>query len=137
MIDNQFQIERWETLISALNPLEFLSFYDNGMDGLILSVGSTQGSADGSHLLRFQITFTQAVAYRKEPIISTFMSEEERQSIFGNTIVIPSSQWLSDIQMENPFLEMEYAGLTHRLIRTVSQTIEVISAKAPQFQRVV
>jgi hypothetical protein len=88
---------------------------------------------------RFRFTFTICPVYRN--ILEEFRRELWKE-IKGQTearswtLTIPESQWIAYFSEAEPLLEEYYPGLTHYMICTEDDVVEILSSQPPQITEI-
>ncbi|MBI4356110.1 MAG: hypothetical protein HY597_06670 [Candidatus Omnitrophica bacterium] len=122
-----WQFERWETPVSAAGSLALVSLIDDGNLRIVLQ------DHHNPKRRRFQLTFSKFPAYRNilEEYRTELWTKLSTQQL-GQTLTIPHSLWITSLRKAEPLLDVHYPRLTHYMICTEDDVIEVLSPGPPE-----
>lgn len=119
-----WKVERWNTPVSDERLLGMVSLVDDGQ--LTIVVEDTLNR-------QFRFIFTDYPAYRN--IMEEYRTELWRKLYdknLGSTLLIVESQWIASFRATEPLLEVHHPNLTHYMICTVNDVVEVLSSGNPK-----
>jgi hypothetical protein len=133
-----WHIERWETPASAADSVVMVSLVD------------MPGSADARHELaitldiktlghwhRYRVVFGRCPAYRnimEEFRLELWAHRDETAQLCGWTFVVIDSPWVASFRPAEPLLDVYFPALTHYVITTENDVIEVLTPDPPRIE---
>jgi len=128
-----WQVARWETPVSNAVSLAMVSLIDEGQLSIILQ------DLKNLRRRRFKFAFTRYPAYRNIP--EEYRTElwehvAETRKALGWTFTVTNSDWVISLRQNEPMLDVNHPHLTHYVIGTEDDVIEILSPEAPSIQEV-
>lgn len=125
-----WQIERWETPVSDAGSLAMVSLIDDGK----LSI-TVQDLRD-PEARRLCFVFSKYPAYRNilEEYRTQLWAMLSNTRNLGWTKIVANSTWVAELREAEPLLDVNYPRLTHYMISTEDDVIEVLTPEPPELK---
>lgn len=120
---NSWKPKNWETDLPESNDL-FFEYLSDSEKGLVITLSNNKDH-------KFEIIFDNYPAYRnilEEYRLNLWAIKDERWSDLGSTWTVDNSDWLEQLQKDEPLIVHHEKQLKHYIIITQSAVIEILSS---------
>jgi hypothetical protein len=134
MMTKGWDVQRWDTPVSDVQSLAMVSLVDRGQLSIVLE------DVRSPKRRRFRFIFSKYPAYRN--ILEEYrlklwkQLDEKTAKKLGWTFILSNSEWLRSLYDTEPLLETNFPRLTHYVIGSEDDVIEVLSPDPPTIAEV-
>lgn len=119
------KIELWETPFSKVDGLTMVSLFDDN-DSLAITLEAVREPERP----RWKVSFKTYPAYRnllEEIRLELWSYLDGSNQRKGHSTIILDSQWIKELNVNEPLLDVHFSELNHYLISTEDDVIEVLA----------